>query len=502
MEPDEAELKRIARYIAHQVSGNVRLGTIPAGEKTLIVLPSRQQDMRLLEAVIEAMRERDVEVDYIFEDDLLSEALGIPKSSVAATSSRGQRGSQADFLRQLKSAEFDLGRWPRYLPDQLREEIRKARGDGEEAGSTSTALDPVHDPRVVALREAFRRYVVELHPEYDAIVGGRPRQVYMALYVGPKWNSLWRYRTVRDFQVISTQYPTDVWRLTEDKIMQLLPWIEEVHIYDPEGTDVRFSLTQEEAQLWAKAAFQPNHIFLNPLQGTRAAYYRYGLHGVIVPKANGVVAGTQVGSGRPGVFPSMKIYLKDGLVTHIEGGGRLKEIYDAYLSNEELSNAQPPHFPKKGFFWFYEVSFGTNPKFTSTNTGMGAGGRSGVFHWGFGIEHGNPEIAQYLKEHNLPNDHVDRFRTYFSTYEVKLRGKNRWFKFVDRGRLSLLDEPEVRALASRYGNADEILQERWVPDIPGINAPGDYFRDYARDPAAYIARMTQRLQDGTYPYLR
>ena len=99
-------------------------GTIPAGEKTLIVLPSRQQDMRLLEAVIEAMRERDVEVDYIFEDDLLSEALGIPKSSVAATSSRGQGGSQADFLRRLRSAEFDLGRWPRYLPDQLREEER------------------------------------------------------------------------------------------------------------------------------------------------------------------------------------------------------------------------------------------------------------------------------------------------------------------------------------------------------------------------------------------
>ncbi|MBI3939830.1 MAG: hypothetical protein HY315_03260 [Acidobacteria bacterium] len=500
-QPNEAELKQIGRYIAHQTSGDMRLGTIRSGLKALIVLSNRRQDMRLLKAVIGAMKERHIEVDYIFEDDLLSEALGVPKGRVAGAFGGGQSGGTADLLKELRARELDLGPWPRFLPAELRAKIRKAMGERGQAGA---AAPPESDDstRVTALQEAMRRYVVDLHPEYGAIVGGRPRQEYMTQNVGPKWISLWNYAAVRDFQIVSMNYPSDVWRLTEDKIMQTIPWIEDVHIYDPEGTDIRFSVTPQEAEVWAKAAYQPSHIFLNPLQGTRAVYFREGLRDVIVPKSNGVVAGTVVGGGRNGVFPHMEIHVKDGLVTHIEGGGRLKEIWDAYLSNEQLSNAQPPHFPHKGFIYFYEVSFGTNPKYLATNTGTGAGQRSGVFHWGFGLEHGNPEIVQYLREHNLPNDHNDRFLTYFSTYEIKLRGKNQGVKFVNGGRLNFLDDPEVRALASRYGDPDEILRERWVPDIPGINAPGDYFRDYAHDPAPHIAKMTQQVLDGTYPYLK
>ena len=496
-EPGEAELKRIARYIAHQTSGNVRLGTIPEGKKALIVVRSRKQDMRLLKAVIEAMRERNVEVDYIFEDDLLSEALAIPKNRVTdilrGDLVRGVRPEGRNgLLRQLRKGEWGEHIWPRLLPEQVRQKMRKEAG-------TVADQDRGNTPFKITLQQAIRRYVYELHPEYDAVVGGRSRQEYMKQNVGPKWNSLWPYRTIRNFQLFSTSFPTDVWRLSEDKIMQTLPWIEEVHIYDPEGTDIRFSVTPKEAEAWAKAAYLPNHLFLNPLQGTRGIYFHHGLRDVVVPKANGVVAGTTHGRG---AFPHMKIYVEDGLVTHVEGGGRYKETWDGYLSNEDLSNAQVPHFPKKGWLWLYEISFGANPKVISPYTGLGSSGRSGVFHWGFGIEHGNPEIVQYLKERNLPNDHGLHLQTYFTTYEIKIRGKNKWVKFVDRGHLSLLADPEVRALASRYGNADEILQVRWVPDIPGINAPGNYFPDYGKDPASHIAEMTQRVQDGTYPYLK
>lgn len=505
--PDEAGLRQLARIVAHQTSGNVRLGTISSGKKAAIVLPTRRQDMRLLKAVIEAMKERHVQVDYILEDDLLAEVMGVPPSPRGATAAGdGPKTGEVDLYKKLKASEWQLGRWPRYVPAPLREKMRKAAkaAGGGEGGAPATALDPTHDPKVVALREAMRRYVMELHPEYGAIVGGRPRQEYMTQHIGPKYIGLWDYATVRDVQEVTTQsYPTDVWRLSEDKIMEMLPWIEEVHIYDPEGTDVRFSVTAREAEIWAKASYQPNHIFMNPLQGTRALYYRQGLHDVIVPKVNGVVAGTSSGGGgTTGPFPLVKIYLKDGLVTHVEGSGPLKEVWDAYLSNEDLSNAQVPYFPKKGFFWSYEISFGTNPKFTSAYAVTEGTARSGVIHWGFGIEHGNPEIEKYLIEHRLPNDHMDRSTTYFSTYEVKVKGRKEWVKLVDRGRLTLMDDPEVRALASRYGNVDEILQERWVPHIPGINAPGNYVEDYAKDPAAHIARTMQQIQDGTYPYLR
>ena len=42
-----------------------------------------------------------------------------------------------------------------------------------------------------------------------------------------------------------------------------------------------------------------------------------------------------------------------------------------------------------------------------------------------------------------------------------------WDAVIDKGHLTVLDEPEVRSLASRYGNPDELLKEIWIPAIPG-----------------------------------
>ena len=50
--------------------------------------------------------------------------------------------------------------------------------------------------------------------------------------------------------------------------------------------------------------------------------------------------------------------------------------------------------------------------------------------------------------------------------------------------MTSLDDPEVRALASRYGDPDYLLAEDWIPEVPGINAPGDYMKDYAAQPRA------------------
>ena len=61
---------------------------------------------------------------------------------------------------------------------------------------------------------------------------------------------------------------------------------------------------------------------------------------------------------------------------------------------------------------------------------------------------------------------------------------------IDKGHLTALDDPEVRSLASRYGDADELLREAWFPAIPGINVPGDYMEDYAQDPISWIKKET------------
>jgi len=36
---------------------------------------------------------------------------------------------------------------------------------------------------------------------------------------------------------------------------------------------------------------------------------------------------------------------------------------------------------------------------------------------------------------------------------------------VDKGRLTVLDDPEIRRLASKFGDPDELLSEEWIPPL-------------------------------------
>ena len=70
----------------------------------------------------------------------------------------------------------------------------------------------------------------------------------------------------------------------------------------------------------------------------------------------------------------------------------------------------------------------------------------------------------------------------------------------DKGRMTSLDNAEVRALASRYGDPDRILAQDWVDKIPGINAPGDYMKDYASEPWKSDKEVMDQVEAGTYEY--
>ncbi len=69
-----------------------------------------------------------------------------------------------------------------------------------------------------------------------------------------------------------------------------------------------------------------------------------------------------------------------------------------------------------------------------------------------------------------------------------MRDTGEWIKIIDRGRITILDDPEVRKVAAKYGDRDELLKEEWFPAIPGINYPGDYMRDYGQDPASWVKK--------------
>ena len=110
------------------------------------------------------------------------------------------------------------------------------------------------------------------------------------------------------------------------------------------------------------------------------------------------------------------------------------------------------------------------------------------------------KLLEFTKQYNLPKDHGFHTHTYFSDYHVHLRHADRWVTLIEKGRLKSLDNPEVRALASRYGNPDQLLTEDWRPEIPGINAPGDYLTGYAADPWRTVASVIAQVRAGSYPH--
>jgi len=59
--------------------------------------------------------------------------------------------------------------------------------------------------------------------------------------------------------------------------------------------------------------------------------------------------------------------------------------------------------------------------------------------------------------------------------------------------------PEVRALASRYGDLNDLMSEDWIAHVPGVNAPGKY-ADYAKDPWTTFSEVMKKVEAGSYEY--
>jgi hypothetical protein len=113
-------------------------------------------------------------------------------------------------------------------------------------------------------------------------------------------------------------------------------------------------------------------------------------------------------------------------------------------------------------------------------------------------------VMAYAGENQLPFRHGFHIHQHYPTYEVTLRSRGQEghkIQLNDRGHLTALDDAEVKALATRYGSAEDVLGVEWIPDTPGITAPGDYQKDYGQDPLAYWRQRIGRLRAGDYPYL-
>lgn len=281
-------------------------------------------------------------------------------------------------------------------------------------------------------------------------------------------------------------FPRSLHQLINEKTWSKI-WVEgrggRVHLTDPEGTDLSFTL-HESYYDGSRRGFGP----------TPVGSYGH-LHGhppqPILPEedASGVIAGTTSHFSSP--FPLVRLHLENGRLQSVEGGGRYGAEWQKL--HEATEQIQYPCFPSSGLFWLWEVAIGTNPWIQRPSRVhlLSSGGfewerrRSGVIHVGLGTRWRGPEEI-WAGERGLLYGHL-HVHLLFPTYEIEtLDGKI--VRVIDRGRLCALDDPEVVESARRIGDPDLLLKERWIPQVPGVSAPGS-FDDYAADPTPYIYQL-------------
>lgn len=295
-------------------------------------------------------------------------------------------------------------------------------------------------------------------------------------------------------------FPAELQFAIDQKAWGLLRQAEKVHLTEPEGTDIGFTWFKD---WWLIVAGTHPNIETKPRYGkgnTETPLFGGHLMGHprfgMIPNADatGVISGT---AGHEGPWPRLKVTYKNNRIVQIEGEGQVADAWrTAYLDpNRWWQKIQYPSYPTPGVPWLVEWSIGTNPK-ASRPYGVMASiaaredwayerARSGVMH----IGHGSRGNTGWGNKRGYPIYHW-HFEICFPTYEITDR-EGKKHVLVDKGHLTLLDDPEIRKIAAKYGNPDELLKEYWIPAIPGINYAGNYLEDYAKDPARWLRQFKQ-----------
>jgi hypothetical protein len=326
---------------------------------------------------------------------------------------------------------------------------------------------------------------------------------------------------VYNLQSQMSTYPGDVWQLAEEQLLEPLVYVDRIEAKDPEGLDLWADITDEMAQRWAAGAYQRGHLYMFPNQATGRFGYSFVTYPAFqqkwlprepIARVNGVIAGTQ---GHGGFFPRWEITFTNGFISDVKGGGAQGEALKEFVHWDKLNALTYPYHNQPGFWYLYEIAFGSHPKafrhpipLLETGNTSPDRVRSGVIHWGLGIRLWHDPDApteskvwrEFSERNNVPFDHGWHTHTYFTTYKVRLRNANKWVNLLEKGHMTSLDNPEVRALASRYGDPNYLLTEDFIPEVPGINAPGDYMKDYAPDPGGYSLKVLERAMKGTYDH--
>jgi hypothetical protein len=526
------DLMAPARTLVRNKSGflGVGMGVLQPGESVLLV-PNATSDPMVIEAIRRALNERKVKVHIKYT----YEFMGQTREDVDKLQAQAKKGKKVEDAGIYQASSWITGQFPK--PDVPKKWLKERRPDiyaqlfPAESGGTAGA--PEVDPDTgLPLGSASEMELVgkgiqgflKANPEVRGVFWGtgggtglrRAMYPMQAKFLGTMvTDNIWT------LQSQMTSYPGDVWQLAEEQVLEPLAYAERVEITDPEGTNLWSDLTPDMADRWSQGAYQRGHLYMFPNQATGRFGYSFvnypGFQQKWLPRdpialINGTLAGT---NGHGGFFPRWEITFKNGFISDVKGGGAQGAALKEFLQYPGLNDRVFPYHKTPGFWYLYEIALGSHPKaFRAPQPILDSGdtlperARSGVVHWGLGIRMWHdPDVPtesklwrDFSKQNNTPFDHGWHTHTYFTTYRIKLRNADKWLNVIDKGRMTSLDDPEVRALASRYGDPDYLLTEDWIPEVPGINAPGDYLKDYAPAPGAYAIKVINEAGNGTYKH--
>jgi len=380
------------------------------GEQVLIVVDSKTGDPMITEAWARAARERGGIVDIVTLD---------------LTSHR------------LKPEEGPMGSEPTsWWPVWLDNAIMKA--------DATLVIAPIN------INHGIRRQTVEEKWNRGRI--GLPGNIYTREQLAfTKW----------------TTYPAELDIALQKKLYDLTDidgGKKVIRITNQLGTDLTF--TQDVDRNWIKKnfAYDLNRI---EVMFTHRTEYMF-VHNKISPglstkpDAKGVIVTTSLATGPT---PPLKLTIDKGQIVKVEGEGATAAEWRDGIEKYKDVNYGFPH--GKGVAWVEGVYFGTNPKVIrpdffnpkyfeqqgSFNYWWCEIKRSGFLHIGFGKGWSGLDGLKI----DRPTWHNDVFLAFPTVY---VNGK----KIVDLGHFLLLDDPEIRKIAAKYGNPDELLREEFVPD--------------------------------------
>ena len=296
----------------------------------------------------------------------------------------------------------------------------------------------------------------------------------------------------------ASQFPPDLWNLVDDTIVKPIPYVTEGTFKDPQGSHLHWTLTRDQQKIWAKAVGGEGHLNLYPAG----------------PRATWIDSALRASANHTGFYPTMTVTLDEhGKVVKVEGGGKDGDLFRMLVTNPKMANAKYPSTVEPGYWVLSQDGFATNPKFvrdvdlldrgSQQFTNLAERNRAGVQHFSFtqpGASSGDPRDEAYAKAQGLPFKHTSHMHLYFGTFRWRLSDTGEWITVCDKGFISAFNNAEIRALAAKYGDPDLVLRYEWIPDIPGINVPGNYQRDYGNDPWAWIIKQWGKVQNGTYEY--